>query len=467
MEFYIDLSAIPTDSLPAFIWWFFIKIGWVFPVFLFFYGLLLMWQNYIRNQVRRTKKYILLAIDVPRYNLQTPRAIQNFFGHLSGAHKPLTWYDRWWFGELKESFSFELISIGGSIQFIIHMEQKYRDFIEAAIYAQYPNAEISEIEDYTQRWNLKFPEDNDEYDVWGTEMVLAAPDYMPIITYQEFVDTISGEIKDPMQGIIETMSRIGPQQELWIQFVVTPADNDWGDKAKSAIKKMIGEKAEKKKSPLAPLFDFFTYTLESIFYTPPESAGGDSGGEQNKLNYMTEGEKQKVSAIEYKINKTGFHVRTRLIYIGRKDNFDKVLGANAVIGSFKQFNTLGYNAFKPDSSATTGSMVWFKKQRMPRRKNNILASYKDRGHSLSEGEYGGILNSEELASLWHFPISEQAQAASVKTTDAKRVEGPSSLPVESPAVQRQDTVTGSPTVTGTNNETPSHEVSPPDNLPFG
>jgi len=54
--------------------------------------------------------------------------------------------------------------------------------------------------------------------------------------------------------------------------------------------------------------------------------------------------------------------------------------------------------------------------------------YKNRGHLLTLGEYGSILNTEELASLWHFPILT-VKAPLVKKTEAKKAEPPMSLPI--------------------------------------
>src|SRR3990167_1299226 len=149
MEIIIDLSAIPTHDPIAFVWWFSKTIGWIYPVFLFVYGLILGWQIYIRNQYKKGRHYILLAIDIPKGNEQTPKAVENMFSHLAGAHQPLKFHHKWWKGEVPESFAFEIVSLGGYIQFLIHTADWYRDLVEAIVYAQYPDAEIAEVEDYT------------------------------------------------------------------------------------------------------------------------------------------------------------------------------------------------------------------------------------------------------------------------------------------------------------------------------
>ncbi len=450
MDIVIDFSSIPTENPITFAWWFFKTIGWIYPVFLFAYGLILAWQNYIRNQYRKKRKYILLAVDVPKDNEQTPRAIDHLFSHLAGAHQPLKFYETWWAGEINDSFSFEIVSLGGYIQFIIHTRDTYRDLIEAIIYAQYPDAEITEIEDYTKKWQLKFP--NDKYDLWGTELRLAKNYVYPLITYQEFEDSLSQELKDPMASILEALSRIGPGEEIWAQFLITPADNDWGEKAKPIINKLIGAKGKAKKTIVDRIFDIPDLITEALSPAPTPSVKREEPPSQ--MLYLTQGQKDTVSAIEHKISRIGFHTRIRFIYLAEKPVFHKHRGGQSVYGSFKQFNDLGLNSLKPDARYLTGGIVFFKKLRLKWRKNKILLRYKNRGHYLSPGEYGFVLNTEELASLWHFPVLT-VKAPLVKKTEAKKAEPPMSLPVEGQSRIRPITEVTAP------------KASPPPNLPTG
>lgn len=425
MEILIDLSAIPTDNPIEFIWWFFITIGWIWPVFLFAYGLILGWQNYIRNRYRQARKYILLAIDVPKNLEQGPKAVENIFNQLAGAHQPLRHYENWWTGEIPNSFSFEIVSIGGYIQFIVHLESKYRDMIEAIIYAQYPDAEIVEIEDYTKDWNIKFP--HEKYELWGTELRLVKPEFYPLRTYPEFEHVVDG-YKDSMAGLLEALTRIGPGEQIWTQIVATPADNDWGEGAEPLIKKLSGAKEGGKKSFFSGFWDYFSEFDKQIFSTP-ESAGTTRKEEPyNLMMHLTQGEKDSINAIEKKVGKLGFHFKIRLIYLAEKEKFNKPV-ALVLYGSYKQFNTLDLNALKPDSRTLTGAIVWFKKMRLRMRKNKILYRYRWRGHWLEPGFYGKVLNSEELASLWHFPILT-VKAPLVKKIEAKKAEPPMSLPIE-------------------------------------
>jgi len=452
MEIIIDFNQISSSPV-AFAWWFFTTIGWIYPVFLLMYGLLLTWQNYIRNRYRRQRKYILLAIDVPKNNEQSPLAVENIFAQLAAAHQPLKFHDKWWKGEINDSFSFEIVSLGGYIQFIIHARDTFRDLIEAAIYAQYPDAEITEVEDYTQKWKIKFP--NDQYDLFGTELKLAKSDVYPIITYKLFEDSLSQELKDPMAGLLEALTRIGPGEEIWVQFLITPANNDWGDKAKPIINRLVGAKDSGTKDLFSRVTNLFTYVLDALLTAPSETKAGASKEPPTQMLHLTPGKKDEVAAIEHKVNKIGYHTRIRFAYLAEKSKFFKEKASKGIYGSFKQFNDLGLNSLKPDSRYLTGGIVFMKERRLIWRKTKMLIRCRNRAHFMSPGEYGFILNTEELASLWHFPMMT-VKAPLVKKTEAKRAEPPITLPLE----QRRTHGTPADTRPATT------KAEPPQNLPI-
>ncbi|MFA6410707.1 MAG: hypothetical protein WCW26_03995 [Candidatus Buchananbacteria bacterium] len=455
MEITLDLSAVPTENPIVLIWWFFKTIGWIYPVFLFCLALILYYQLWIRNNYRATRKYMLLAVDVPKENEQGPKAVENIFNQLAGAHQPLGFYEKWWHGEVPDSFSFEIVSLGGYIQFIIHFDAKYRDLIEAIIYAQYPDAEIVEIEDYTKDWDLRFP--NEKYDLWGTELVQTKSQYYPIRLYEEFEDTEG--YKDSMAGFLEALTRIGPGEQIWTQLVVTPADNDWGDKSENLIKKLSGAKVESKKNIFDYVFDVPNMIISEIFSSgAPATETHKKDEPYNLMMHLTQGEKDTISAIEKKVGKIGFHTRIRILYFAEKARFNKPV-TKAIYGAYKQFNTLDWNGLKPLSKTLTAGLVWFKNYRLNIRKRKIFYRYKWRGHWLEPdnfigpGNFGKIFNSEELASMYHFPMLT-VKTPLLKKTEAKKAEPPMSLPINNgpSGIVQKDL---------------SPKSGPPENLPIG
>lgn len=447
---YIGSIAIPSDNPFVVIWWFFTTIGWIIPVFFFCWGMILVYQNWIRAQYRAQRRYVMLAIDVPKDNEQGLKAIENFFSHLSGAHQPLKFHHLWWRGEVPDSFSFEIVSIGGNIQYVIHFVDIYRDLVEAALYAQYPDAEISEIEDYTKRWNIKLP--HEKYQLFGTELKLTNKEWYPIITHKEFEDSLSQELKDPIAGLLEVMNRVGQDEELWIQFLVTPANNDWGKGAQAEVDKIIGAKITPKQDFLYYLLLLPRMILEGL--NPSIEVGVNKASEpRNNMMTLTEGEKNSVSAIQNKVSKVGFHVRIRWIYIGPKEKYNTFKALHSVYGAFKQYNSLGLNGFRNDLRYMTAAIVMFKKTRLKWRRNKMLYRYKNRGHFFSPGEYGFILNSEELASLWHFPTI-LTKAPLVQKTESKKAEPPTTLPIVDDLGNRPETA-----------KSLGHKTAPPQDLP--
>ncbi|PIS05208.1 MAG: hypothetical protein COT81_02215 [Candidatus Buchananbacteria bacterium CG10_big_fil_rev_8_21_14_0_10_42_9] len=452
-------------GLFSLVWWFFTQsFGWVILFIGFDVMIVWMYLLWIRNMARKHKNYILLAVDVPLENEQNPKAIENLFQHFTGAHQTFGIYDKWWSGEVHDSFSLEIVSIGGYIQFVIYTRDIYRDLIESVFYAQYPDARITEIEDYTKKWNIRFP--SDQYDMWGTEIVMKKPQYYPIKTFEDFIDKASNEFKDPMASMLEGLSKIGPGEEIWIQLVITPADNDWGEDAESLIQKLIGGKAHSKSSfldilifkPIQFLSSIISEGLNPAAATSTSKRGDDA---PNKILYLTPGQTDTVAAIERKIGKLGFHTRIRTVYVAPKQSFKRKLGLKVIYGSFKQFNSLSLNALKLNSRTYPGGLVWFADWRENWRRNLIFSEFKDRGHSLNPGEYGKIMSSEELASIYHFPVKE-VKAPQLKTIESRRAEPPIELPT---SIFAETQASPAEKSASTEEMAQPEDAGPPENLP--
>src|SRR5690606_34574244 len=156
-------------------------------------------------------------------------------------------FEKYWLGKFNPSFSFEIVSIDGYVQYFIQTPKKYRDLVESAIYSQYPEAEISEVPDYTKNVPKNYPDP--EWDAFGTEYVLKKNEAYPIRTYTEFEDKSSEEFmfKDPISAILELMGSLKHGEQLWFQIRLTPTDEEWQKKGEDVVNKMLGIKKEAKK----------------------------------------------------------------------------------------------------------------------------------------------------------------------------------------------------------------------------
>ena len=433
--FYIDLDQILiffSRSNSAIIFDLFVIFGWIIISYLLFYAGIYYWKEYKGMEYTSKWKWVLLAIDIPLENVQTPKAVEQLFAHLAGAFGSSNIEKAFKDGYRQKWFSFEIISIEGYIQFLIRTEESFRDLVEAAVYAQYPDADITEVEDYVGLAPESYP--NTEYDVWIGDFSLSEDTAFPIRTYREFEHSISKDtvLKDPMGTFLESFSRIGAGEQMWFQMLIEPISNSWKEDSIKKIKEIIGDASIKKKPGMTvPLSKEFGKTWEEVsaqVFGTIRTEGGDEkkSSDPNQLRFLTPGQTKIVEAMEEKIAKVGFKTKMRGVYIARKEVFKPERGVNALIGAIQQFNIPSANSIVP---VFTTTVSYFRKQiKSARRKALLIKAYKKR--KMKAGGNSFILNIEELATVWHFPMSH-VKTPQVQKTISKRAEPPSGLPIES------------------------------------
>ena len=423
----LAIFEMPADILLA---KFFLYFGWIPLAFILLWGIFKVWVYYRQNQYGGRREFVLLAIDIPIGNEQSPRAVENMFAHLAGAHSTNTLIEDYWEGKTQGSFSFEIVSIDGYTQMLMRGEKKYKDMMEAMVYAQYPSAEIAEVNDYTEGYPDRFPDEN--YEIWGGEWILPSNSAYPIRTYLDFEHQFTGEFKDPMAALMELFSSLRPGEQCWYQIIVTPIGKEWEAEASSEIFRVIGEKIKGKKNIVDKTFDSFLKALSffSELIIPLWGEIEEKDSEEKDVNMMNlrPVQKKRIEAIQQKVSKIGFNVKIRFIYIAEKEVFNSKR-ANSFVGVIKQYNTQDLNQLKPDMEKTvTKTSYFWKESRLAVRKNRIMAAYKSRSNWL--GRLPGVLNIEELASLWYFPIELAVKAPMLQKIPSRKSEAPSYLPVE-------------------------------------
>lgn len=406
--------------------------GWVVLLYLFLKYV--VWHEYIehiQHAWAHHQEFVMLAIDVPRENEKSVQAMEEFFIHLLGAHGSTTKYEKYIEGKFQLSFSFELVSIDGHIQYLIRTPKAGRDLVESGIYAQFPDAEVTEVEDYTTAVPQTWP--NPTHDLWGVEFVLDNTPWYPIRTYKKFEDQRTGDYIDPLAALLESMSKIGAGEQMWLQILAEPQGPDW---TKGAEKELANYKAKAKPHPsmLSTVLGAVEAELsfaaqQAVGIGAPAAAAKSDDKALSPLLTMTPGERDRLKALEEKISKLAYSCKIRYCYVAEKKVMNKSRGVNPVIGAIKQFGAVGINGFKPALKQTgTRANYLFVEQRLNWRKTNIFNGYKNRsGHV---GIHGYPLNVEELASIWHFPTI-YIKTPTISTTKLKKSEAPiGTLPYE-------------------------------------
>ena len=455
----------------------FLDGGWIIFALAMIWGLFEVYMNYIKDKYAAKIKWALLAIDIPKENLQSTKAVEHIFAAMWPFLESINLIEKYIDGEFQLAFSLEIVSIGGYTQFLIRVPVTHKDIVEAAIYGQYPKAEITEVEDYVLRYkDLRFP--SDDYDLWGTEFGLTKRSPYPIRTYPSFEHTLTQTFADPIASFLEVFSKINKDEELWLQLVITPIKDDWKEEGYKIINKLIGVKAEKKKGIfdlfLSP-FNYLATLTEELFvygigYEPGKVEGlkkDEFQGPPNKMLYLTPEERNAVVGITTKISKLGYQTKMRAIFVTQKGKMNKPKGAAALIGALQQFSALDLNAFKPIMKTFTKANYFFVERRVIAKQNRILRNYKSRSQTYGWGK-GFVLNIEELATIFHFPVPE-AVRENVKRVEAKKEAAPVNLPdtiYEEDQVMKQMALDEQTAETAPARQSESAKAEPPGNLPI-
>ncbi len=401
--------------------------GWTALAIVIFWVGAHLWLELREEKNVHHWQWVVLAIDVPTDTVQSPKAVEQIFAQLSGALDEPNFGQKYWGGAKQKGFSLEIISLEGYIQFLIYTEAAHRDLVEAAVYAQYPMAEITEVEDYTSMIPSAYP--NETHNVFGLEFGLAAADAFPIRNYDEFEHNISKDVTfaDPMAAILENFTRIGAGENLWLQIIIQPTSDSWKTHAIELVKGLI-TKTEHGGHGQNIFFKWINVGLDTIIHQiipPHEGEHGAEAPKEGKVSDLSPGERDNIKAMEEKISKVGFKTKIRALYAAQKEVFNPDRCVNGLIGALNQFNYSGRNAIVP--KASTSAHYAFKKSKTAHLKKDFVKAYKKRKLKMGKNPY--ILNVEELATIWHFPLP-LVKAPLVQKTGSKRAEPPINLPVE-------------------------------------
>jgi len=347
----------------------------------------LTWRNYRRIEEFTPVESVLLVLEIPRTNDKQELAAEQLFASLHGIlrdNKELRLS-----GRQQEHISFEIASVNGQIRFYVWVPKTLQSFVEGQIYSQYPTVQIHQAnEDYTEH-------ERDHEVAYSTELTLTTDEFLPIRTFQNF------EV-DPLAGVTGTLAKLETTgEELWIQVLARPIPDDWQHAADRYINNIKSGRGLS--LPVLGGSMQWIVGILGALWQPPEQGVGQSTAVE-----LSDRDKTRISEAEKKATKLGYEVKIRLVYMGESSTNAK-LRMQALVGTFKQFNSTNLNGFRAVKGA-------FGKE--------FLEKYRKRAFY---GD-GFILNIEELASVFHLPHTN-VETPNIVWASAKTAEPPSKLPV--------------------------------------
>ncbi|HYC79522.1 MAG TPA: hypothetical protein VEC17_00680 [Candidatus Binatia bacterium] len=404
------------------------------------------YQQFLEYKIIRylsTIKWVFLEVRVDELNEKSPVAMEQIFTSLHAMIQSFSLGERWT-GRIPLHMSCEMVSIGGRISYIYKIPERYRNLLESAVFAQYPKAEIREIQDYLA--NLPRNYDlNSEFEMWGTQLNKRAENALPIRTYRDLTSSFEHmEQKttiEPLAGVLEAMSNVFPHELMAIQMVVQPVNDDWKKSGYELVNKMKGIPPKAKASGLfdkifleAPgaILDAF---LQALSLTGEKEVKKEEKP-QPLTQTMTDAEKHNIDAVVAGLSKLSYKCKIRVLYLAPKEKFTKGMRVPEILGAFRNFDNPQLNGLRPDgvNITTDASFKLFQKLEQPWldhkilvRKNKFLKHFKDRG--VWEGSGNTILNTEELATIFHFPQSPNARVSQIERVQTVKSAPPIDLPI--------------------------------------
>jgi hypothetical protein len=347
----------------------------------------------------------LLSILVPKMNDKTSLSAEMMFLALHGLFSKTP--------GLEEHLSFEIVASHEGIHFFVYLPSYFRTFVEGQIYAQYPNANITEVDqDYVHRLPTG------QAVVTAAELTLAKEYYHPIKTFVDFQ-------VDPLAAITGSVERLNSNEQVWMQLIIRPLEDVWqkaGYDYVANTKKGISTTPDETNF-VAQIFNDVVKELINLPAFMVKSVVPGMSEEEAKTETKVElnsGQEMELKAIENKMSKPGFETALRIVSIAQSEQASQQ-ALHSIAASFKQFSMTHLNSFIISPAE--------------RRAEEIFHDYQLRAFPTDDTSYF-VLNTEELASIYHLP-NLTVETPTIAWSKAKQLEPPLNLPTDVPTVFAQ------------------------------
>lgn len=402
-----------------------------------------MWLHYIQQDFISGIEWVVLEVIPPRDVLRSPKAMELFITNALYHWSNKGGREEFWQGAVWFWFSLEIVSIDGQVHFYIRTPSRIKSLIETQMYAQYPQSQVKEVEDYTL--GVDEISEKSAWMGWGCEFGLLKPEAFPIKTYVDFgldKDPKEEYKVDPISPVVELFGSIKKGEQLWLQIVVTPSKktwktegtwfgkHDWTEESKKVLERLLLPYTSKRDEPGTNLVK-----LARVEVRVPDHL------------------KNVVKRVNEKPNKLGFDTGIRLMYVAKKEVFDMSTRRNIRL-IFRQYanpDSNGLNRMNSTQGDAYSGIFSASPETVKVLANRMLGNYRDRDffHSpmrqiLFSKDFipwplSGILkphfvsqvftlNTEELATLWHFP-GQILKVPTLERIESKEAAPPTNLPI--------------------------------------
>ncbi|MFH1187857.1 MAG: DUF87 domain-containing protein, partial [bacterium] len=316
-------------------------------------------------------------------------SMEAFFSILGGLKVKKTWLKG-----REDTFSLEIVAHEGVIVFYLAAPYDIRDYVEQQLQAQFPESHIEKTIDY----NI-FTKDS--Y-VAGACLTFAKRSMFPIKTYMK-MDV------DPLNAITNALSKIENDDGALVQIMIRSAHKRWHRKGNEVAKQM--QQGKTLEHAIASsglgfrklLKDMARGLWESFFPKPQGSQSLD-----DKPHQLSPMETEIIKGLEEKTSKAGLDANIRIVVSAANELKARRYLKN-IVDTFNQYSIYQYgNSFKKYEPKTDRIVF-------------------DVIHRLFDERKDFVLNSEELASVYHFPLPT-TETPNIDWMKAKKAQPPVNMP---------------------------------------
>ena len=428
----------------------------VWAVLVLGWRLVLAWRAHAYDHAQAK---VVLAVRVSKENEKLPIVAEQIFAVLHSSLEEPGFIERLQ-GKTVDRFSFEIANVDEQISFYIHVPAYLRDLVEGQIYAQYPDVEISEVQDFASELPVSVlqpaqpqaastestetglaeqagalgPRGRDFADVdffrhaYGAELGLTDLDIFPIKRHGQFEDKITRTAVDPLSGITAALAKLAsPADRAMVQIVAQPLSDGWRQKAVRCarilgkniffgIPSLQGRYARafmtRQTWPKIVFFPiYFIMWLQGLLSgTSVRLSAVAEQGSGDVLDQVSSASHDRESASDAmmgKVLKMVYDVNIRVVYVPATPNPEAARSkVRELAGSFKQFNQPHLNGFTVREMG--GAQI------LQRYRQRVIAQ-------------PFVLNSEELATLFHLPTLE-VKTPNIYWVSSRKLEPPIDIP---------------------------------------
>ncbi len=298
------------------------------------------------------------------------------------------------YGDPVISFEIANSSRDEEIVFFVGIPKKFRETVEKQINSFFPNAVLEKSGDY----NIFYPGSFTR----AANLKLKKKYFLPIRTYEDL------EV-DPLNALANALSKFEKVSEGGaIQLVMRPAKANWRMEGRKIAQDMQQGKRLKDVYSSSFLSSLLKGTGKFFLDTLFASKNKDSLGNDKEVVQLTPEDQETIKNIEKKINKAAFEVNIRLVAsAGSDERAEQILAQ--LENSFSQYENSDINCFQVSGRAKKKDIAY----------NFIFRNFIP--------EQAMILGVEEIASIFHLPISA-TEAPKIKWLKSGKSQPPVNIP---------------------------------------